>query len=112
MILRLNITGNVYISGFDSDNAFKITAAGVITEIIDETGDGLGSNLEASIGIAVDGDGNVYVTGDGSDNVFKVTPTGVIIEIINATGTALGKQSDWSCRYCNRQRGQCLCRWE
>ena len=60
--------GTVYVTGRDSDNAFKITPGGVITEIIDITGDGAG---------------NVYVTGAGSENAFKITPAGVITWIIN-----------------------------
>jgi len=67
-------------------NAFKITPGGVITEIIDSTGDGGGNPLTAPRGIAVDGTGNVYVTGLSSDNAFKITPGGVITEIIDSTG--------------------------
>jgi len=52
--------GNVYVAGKESDNVFKITPAGLITEIIDAAGDGT-SPFSFAQGIAVDGAGNVYV---------------------------------------------------
>jgi hypothetical protein len=63
----------------------------VITEIINDTGDGAGKSLEAPRGIAVDESGNVYVAGGDSDNALKITPGGVITEIINDTGDGAGK---------------------
>ncbi|MGD2110281.1 MAG: NHL repeat-containing protein [Phycisphaerae bacterium] len=84
--------GNVYVTGYMSTNAFKITANGVITEIIDILGDGAGHRLGHPYGIAVSGSGNVYVTGATSDNAFKITPDGVITEIIDATGDGMGNQ--------------------
>jgi len=83
-------SGNAYVTGGDSDNAFKITPGGVITEIIDHTGDGTGNTLEQPFGITVDGSGNVYLAGRISDNAFKITPGGVITEIIDATGDGAG----------------------
>ena len=46
-------SGNVYVTGRSlfasaSDNAFKITPGGVITEIIDPTGDGAGNPLDGT----------------------------------------------------------------
>ena len=64
---------NVYVNGRTSDNAFKITSAGAITQIIDSTGDGAGNTLDSPYGgIAVDCVGGVYVTGLDSDNAFKI----------------------------------------
>lgn len=60
---------NVYVAGANSNNVFKITADGVISEIIDSSGAGAGNGL---VGIAVEGTGNVYVTGAGSDTAFKI----------------------------------------
>jgi hypothetical protein len=90
--------GNVYVTGISSDNAFKITPGGTITEIIDSTGDG-GRTLDAGRGVAVDSSGNVYVAGYYSANVFKIATPGTcstagtpctITEIIDSTGDGGG----------------------
>jgi hypothetical protein len=65
-------SGIVYVAGWASDNAFQITPGGVITELIDGTGDGMGNTLDSPTTIAVDGSGNVYVAGTSTDNVFKI----------------------------------------
>lgn len=89
-------TGDVYVSGRDSNNVFRIDNPGTcsttgtactITEIIDETGDGAGNPLSGSAEVAVDpATGNVYVAGFKSQNVFEITPGGVITEIIDESG--------------------------
>jgi len=79
-------SGNVYVTGFISTNAFKITPGGTITEIIDSTGDGTGNTLTLPQAIAVDSSGNVFVAGNGTNNVFKITPGGTITQIIDSTG--------------------------
>ena len=63
-------SGNVYVTGFSSRNAFKITPSGTITEIIDANGDGGGNMLSGAGGVAVDGVGSVNIA--GSDNAFKI----------------------------------------
>ncbi len=88
-------SGNAYVIGRHSHNAFKITPDGVITEIIDSTGNGTGNTLDYPWGIAVDDLGNVYVTGSVSDNAFKITPDGVITEIIDSTGDGMGSALDY-----------------
>ena len=65
-------SGNVYVTGMNSHNAFKITPDGGITEIIDSTGDSMGNLLYYTRCIAVDDSGNAYVTGWLSDNAFKI----------------------------------------
>ncbi len=67
-----------------------VMAQGVITEIIDGSGDGAGNTLSVPVGVAVDGAGNVYVAGRDSDNAFRITPAGTITEIIDASGDGAG----------------------
>jgi hypothetical protein len=52
--------GNAYVPGLYSDNVFKITLQGTITELIDASGDGAGNPLDGAARVAVDGSGNVY----------------------------------------------------
>jgi len=85
-----DLAGIVFVTGFGSDNAFKITPGGTITEIIDGTGDGGGNTFVAPFGIATDLSDNVFVAGRASGNVFKITPTGTITEIIDSTGDGAG----------------------
>jgi uncharacterized protein YjiK len=79
------ITGNLYVSGYSSDNVFKITPDGDITEIIDASGDpeDLDGDCERAFDLAIDTAGNVFVVCQASSNVFKITPDGDITEIID-----------------------------
>ena len=94
-------SGDVYVTGFLTHNAFKITPGGVITEIIDRFGDGTGDGscdqddvkdnnpLCESFGVAVDPtDGHVMVTGLDSWNIFEITATGTITEIMHQTSVS------------------------
>jgi len=72
-----DLSGNVFVTGFFSDNAFKITPAGVITEIIDNT-------LDISGNVATDLSGNVFVAGRDSNNAFKIA-----LEVSTAVGGEL-----------------------
>jgi DNA-binding beta-propeller fold protein YncE len=86
--VALDAAGNVYVAGGSTDNVFKITPGGVITEIIARYGHG--HTVDSPRGSAPDAAGNVYVAGMVSDNVFKITPEGVITEIVDETGDGAG----------------------
>jgi hypothetical protein len=84
--LVVDSNDNVYVSGRGSDNVFRITPGGAITEVIDGAGDLTGSFLDRPVALVVDSNDNVYVSGDtnlGFSSVFRITPGGDITEIIN-----------------------------
>jgi hypothetical protein len=70
--LGVDSAGNVYVCGIFSDNAFRITPGGVITEIVDDSGDGAGQFLSQAIGLAATPGGVVIVSGQNSDNALSV----------------------------------------
>lgn len=75
--------GNLYITGYSSDNVIKINSVGEITEFL--RGPILPGNVpfESPRSIHIDSNGNIYVAATGSDNVIKVSPEGEISEVIN-----------------------------
>ena len=87
--MRTDAAGNLYVA-CDSSNAFRVTPAGVITELIDFAGDGQGHLLLYCRAIAVGGTGDVFVAGQGSDNAFRIVPGGTITQIIDASGDGAG----------------------
>ena len=80
--IAVDDVGNVYVAAFVSSNAFKITPAGAITEIISSSGDGQGHILEHAFGIEADVFGNVFVAGVDSNNVFRIDAAGAITQIL------------------------------
>jgi len=101
-------SGNVFVAGATSNNAFKISTPGTcstggttctITEIIDSTGDGSGNTFTGPRDVATDSSGNVFVTGLLTNNAFKISTPGTcstggttctITEIIDITGAGGG----------------------
>jgi sugar lactone lactonase YvrE len=68
------------------------TAAPVVTEILDSSGDGLGAEFHepGDASVAVTAGGDVYATGRVSHNAFRISGSGEITEIINASGDEAG----------------------
>ncbi len=83
--VAVDASGNVYVTGEVTDNVLKIAPDGTVTEIINQSGDGVNSLVRPGA-IAVDGAQNVYVAGQWSDNAFKITPGGGITQIIDSSG--------------------------
>jgi len=92
--IAIDGSGNVYVTGSDTDNAFKITPEGVITKIIDASSVGAGNTLDYPYSIAVDDIGNVYVEAAVSNNSFKIASGGTITKIIDYTGDGTGNSLD------------------
>lgn len=73
--LAIDSQDNVYAGMYYSDNVFKITPEGIVTEILTCDGD-LGSNetgrLYGSKAIGFDADDNVYVAAMDNDKVFRI----------------------------------------
>jgi hypothetical protein len=76
--LHVDQNGNVYISGTNTDNLFRISQSTSCTktncdivEILDASGDGVIAHDRTS-GVATDASGNVYVVGQFSDNVWRI----------------------------------------
>lgn len=107
----VDASGNVYVTGGNTDNVFRVAASGscsiggtacTITEIIDASGDGV-NILNRPAAATTDTAGNVYVVGQFSDNVFRIsTPTTcstggtpcTIAEIMDASGDGGGNTLD------------------
>ena len=73
--LDTDAAGNVYVTGTLSDNVFRITPKGAVTEIINRTGDGT-HGLERPEGLAVGPHGQIVVAGRGSSNLFTIDADG------------------------------------
>jgi ABC-type branched-subunit amino acid transport system ATPase component len=58
------------VTGLESDNAFKVTPAGTVTQLIGPTGDGVGNVLNQPGGVALDAQGRIYVS--GKNNAFRI----------------------------------------
>ncbi len=84
--LAIDAAGNVYVAGSGSDNVFKVTPGGAISEIADRGTGGPGFRQPKDL--VVDDDGNVFVA--TLTGVFRVAPDGKITEPIDNFGDGLG----------------------
>ena len=76
--IGVDASGNVFVVGSTSNNAFKITPAGVVTEVFDGVVSG-GGDLYSSL--ALDANGNLYLP-NAKNSVFKVAPDGAVTDIV------------------------------
>lgn len=75
--------GNLYVSGYVSDNVIRIGVSGGVTEILH--GPTLLGDIpfESPRGLSIDSLGSLYVAATSSSNVIKLTPSGEVHEIIS-----------------------------
>jgi len=89
--LARDTKGNLFVVGAQSDNVFRVSPDGGITQMIDGSGDGQGHELKDPREITVDAVGNLYVAGETSSNVFRVTPAGEITLVLDTMGDGTEK---------------------
>ncbi|MBW2386558.1 MAG: NHL repeat-containing protein, partial [Deltaproteobacteria bacterium] len=92
--IAIDATGRVFVTGYSSQNVFRIDPNSTITEILDESGDGTNS-LDGPWGLAFDeATGQLFVSGYDSDNIFRVEPDGTVTEILDAAGAGPSQPLD------------------
>ena len=80
----------VYVAGSTSNNAFKITAAGVVTQIIDASGDGIGHTLFDPLSIGVrQRRQRLRFGGAQRERLQDHTTGGVIAQILDSAGDGM-----------------------
>jgi cysteine-rich repeat protein len=85
--LAVDGNGNVYVAGGGSENVFKITPGGTVTEHATLAGTNPGR-------IGVDGAGNVFVQDINGTRVFKITPSGTVNTVLTQLGDGGGNLYD------------------
>jgi hypothetical protein len=85
--MAMDSADSLFVVGLISYNLIKVTSAGVATEILDASGDGLGHSYFLPLDVAVDVNGNAFTV--GGDGLFKVTPGGSKSFILEGGSTAL-----------------------
>jgi streptogramin lyase len=75
--------GNLYVGDVDASAVFKLSPAGVVTEL-----SGSGSAVKDPIGVAVSRDGTVLVADADDNDVFKISAAGGITKLGQPTGGA------------------------
>jgi len=71
-----------------TNNVFRVTTDGAVTEILDTSGDGTHPMSDPTGGLAVDSIGDVYVAAISTNNVFRISfPLEVAIDIKPGSGS-------------------------
>jgi sugar lactone lactonase YvrE len=91
------LTSELFVSGFWSNNVFRIQSGGAITQIVDVSGAGPARLMEGPRGVTVDFVGEVIVAASSSNNVLSVRLSdNRAIELIDDTGDGVnGLFSPW-----------------
>jgi len=87
--VAVDLMNNVFVC-WTTNRVTKRTPDGLITDVLNASGDGMGHALNNPRSLDVDPDGTLYVAGRESSNVFRVTPEGAITQIIDDTGDGMG----------------------
>lgn len=97
--LVVDAADNLYVIGTTSNNVFRRTPEGFISQIAEETGDRLGNPLSQPNNLAVGADGNVYVSAWLSRNAFRIegslaAPTTIEWSLVDTPGNACDPQAE------------------
>jgi cysteine-rich repeat protein len=82
--IELDAAGNLYVAGRDSYNVFRVTPAGVVTQIIDPTANGSGFSFFGPDHLAIGADGTLYVS--THEHVLALAGNGTISRVIGPEG--------------------------
>ncbi len=90
-------SGDVWTAAWISNNVFRVSPTGFVTEVLDVLGTGTSLGNPQELGqptdLVVDAQGNVFVSGFGKANVFRITPTGDTSIVLDATGDGVSPLS-------------------
>lgn len=81
--LAVGPDGSLYVAGIESDDVYRVTPAGVVTQVVNRGGDGMGGDLDEPTAVVVDDAGNLYVAARGSQNVLHRDPSGTVTQILS-----------------------------
>jgi hypothetical protein len=91
--VRVDGSGNVYVSDASNYTIRKVTPAGVVTTVAgtpDHSGSADGPATTAQFagvgGVALDSSGNLYVADTGNYTIRKITPGGIVSTLVGVAG--------------------------
>lgn len=90
--LAIDSTDDLYVAGLISNDVFRVTPAGLVTEIVHRNWDTSAHPLEGPIAVAVDAARTVFALGQGSANLFRRFTDGTIDVVLDVTGDGLGNE--------------------
>ncbi len=88
--VAVDLAGNVYVAGYASHSAFKISPAGAIARILDTGSTPAGVSGPFGIAAGPGNDANVYVAIRDLNSVYRISPDGTVLAIIDESGDGMG----------------------